>query len=209
MTRRALAFTLRTLADARWNRRSLGGTGSGPGEGDVPSGIPHLDHVFVIMMENHAYSQIVGNPSAPFMNKYMGIGQRLHELLRDRPSEPDELPRDRRRVELRRPERQQSRLAQRSLHARTSSPARRPTTTRPAADLPDRGQRNGRGDAGLRHHQRDHAAVHHLRDRDRRRACRFRPRRTVGKTIADQLAREGPDLEELPGEPAAHRAPTG
>ena len=40
-------------------------------EGDVPKGIPHLDHVFVIMMENHAYAQIVGNPSAPFTNKYM------------------------------------------------------------------------------------------------------------------------------------------
>ena len=34
-------------------------------EGDVPKGVPHLDHVFVIMMENHAYGQIVGNPSAP------------------------------------------------------------------------------------------------------------------------------------------------
>jgi phosphatidylinositol-3-phosphatase len=40
-------------------------------EGDVPKGVPHLDHVFVIMMENHAYGQIVGNPSAPFTNKYM------------------------------------------------------------------------------------------------------------------------------------------
>lgn len=40
-------------------------------EGDVPKGVPYLDHVFVIMMENHAYGQIVGNPSAPFANKYM------------------------------------------------------------------------------------------------------------------------------------------
>jgi hypothetical protein len=40
-------------------------------EGDVPKGIPHLNHVFVIMMENHAYGQIVGNPSSPFTNKYM------------------------------------------------------------------------------------------------------------------------------------------
>jgi len=40
-------------------------------EGDVPKGVPHLDHVFVIMMENHAYGQIVGNPSAPFANSYM------------------------------------------------------------------------------------------------------------------------------------------
>ena len=39
-------------------------------QGDVPRGIPHLDHVFVIMMENHGYSQIVGNPNAPFANQY-------------------------------------------------------------------------------------------------------------------------------------------
>ncbi|HEY1725941.1 MAG TPA: hypothetical protein VGF89_10980 [Steroidobacteraceae bacterium] len=31
----------------------------------VPSGIPKLEHVFVIMMENHAYGQIAGNPQAP------------------------------------------------------------------------------------------------------------------------------------------------
>ncbi|HUK02953.1 MAG TPA: alkaline phosphatase family protein [Steroidobacteraceae bacterium] len=37
-------------------------------EGPVPSGIPHLDHVFVIMMENHSYQQIVGNPAMPFIN---------------------------------------------------------------------------------------------------------------------------------------------
>ncbi|MGA9666619.1 MAG: alkaline phosphatase family protein [Gallionella sp.] len=39
-------------------------------EGRVPQGIPHLDHVFVIMMENHGYSQIINNPNAPFINKY-------------------------------------------------------------------------------------------------------------------------------------------
>jgi len=40
-------------------------------EGDVPKGVPHLDHVFVIMVENHAYGQIVNNPNAPFANSYM------------------------------------------------------------------------------------------------------------------------------------------
>lgn len=39
-------------------------------QGPVPGGVPRLDHVFVIMMENHGYSQIVGNPSAPFANRY-------------------------------------------------------------------------------------------------------------------------------------------
>jgi len=37
-------------------------------EGPVPQGVPRLDHVFVIMMENHGYSQIIGNPDAPFAN---------------------------------------------------------------------------------------------------------------------------------------------
>jgi len=39
-------------------------------EGPVPKGIPHLDHVFVIMMENHGYTEIMHNPNAPFINHY-------------------------------------------------------------------------------------------------------------------------------------------
>ena len=37
-------------------------------EGPVPTGIAHLDHVFVIMMENHTYQQIIQNPAMPFIN---------------------------------------------------------------------------------------------------------------------------------------------
>src|SRR6204780_5807739 len=40
-------------------------------QGPVPGGVPPLDHVFVIMMENHAYAQIAGNPQAPFINSLM------------------------------------------------------------------------------------------------------------------------------------------
>lgn len=32
--------------------------------------IPHLDHVFVIVMENHFYGQIIGNANAKFINDY-------------------------------------------------------------------------------------------------------------------------------------------
>jgi hypothetical protein len=32
--------------------------------------IPSLDHVFLIMMENHHYSQIIGNADAPFINQW-------------------------------------------------------------------------------------------------------------------------------------------
>ena len=41
---------------------------AGAAEGPTPQGIPHLDHVFLIMMENHGYSQIANNPNAPFIN---------------------------------------------------------------------------------------------------------------------------------------------
>lgn len=39
-------------------------------EGSTPQGVPHLDHVFLIMMENHGYSQIANNPNAPFINSF-------------------------------------------------------------------------------------------------------------------------------------------
>jgi hypothetical protein len=38
-------------------------------EGEIPDGIPKLDHVFLIMMENHGYSQLLNNPNAPFTNQ--------------------------------------------------------------------------------------------------------------------------------------------
>jgi hypothetical protein len=35
----------------------------------VPTG--EFDHVFVIMMVDHGFSQIVGNPNVPFLNEYI------------------------------------------------------------------------------------------------------------------------------------------
>ena len=35
---------------------------------DAPKGIPHLDHVFIIMMENHGYQQVIDNPNEPYLN---------------------------------------------------------------------------------------------------------------------------------------------
>ena len=37
-------------------------------EGTVPQGVKNFDHVFLIVMENHGYSQIINNPNAPFIN---------------------------------------------------------------------------------------------------------------------------------------------
>src|ERR1700760_4347691 len=39
-------------------------------EGPVPAGVPKLDHVFIIMMENHGYAEIIGDPNTPFINAY-------------------------------------------------------------------------------------------------------------------------------------------
>lgn len=36
---------------------------------DKDDDIPKLNHVFLIMMENHAYDQIIGNANAPFINQ--------------------------------------------------------------------------------------------------------------------------------------------
>src|SRR5215467_5520193 len=42
-------------------------------EGDIPRGIPRFDRVFVIMMENHGYSQIINNPNAPYINQLANV----------------------------------------------------------------------------------------------------------------------------------------
>jgi phosphatidylinositol-3-phosphatase len=46
------------------------------GEGSVPrSSFGRLDHVFVIMMENHSYSQVVNNPDEPYLNSLISSGK--------------------------------------------------------------------------------------------------------------------------------------
>jgi len=39
-------------------------------QGSIPKGVPPLTHVWVIMMENHGYPQILNNPNAPHINSY-------------------------------------------------------------------------------------------------------------------------------------------
>ena len=46
--------------------------GAAAHEGPAPAGLRHLDHVFVIMMENHGYAEIIGNPNMPFTNRLAG-----------------------------------------------------------------------------------------------------------------------------------------
>jgi hypothetical protein len=46
---------------------SLAGAASAQ-EDRVPKDIPHQDHIFVIMMENHGYEQVISNPNEPYLN---------------------------------------------------------------------------------------------------------------------------------------------
>jgi hypothetical protein len=50
-------------------------TTAGFAQGPVPTGIPLLDHVFVIMMENHSYDQVFDNPNEPYLNGMITKGQ--------------------------------------------------------------------------------------------------------------------------------------
>jgi phosphatidylinositol-3-phosphatase len=44
-------------------------------ENNSHKGIPHLDHAFVIVMENHGYQQVVGNPNEPYLNSLIKDGK--------------------------------------------------------------------------------------------------------------------------------------
>jgi hypothetical protein len=43
---------------------------AGAQQGPEPKGVLPLNHVWVIMMENHGFSQVLNNPAAPFTTKY-------------------------------------------------------------------------------------------------------------------------------------------
>ena len=60
MIRKSAVLALLTVA--------LAGIVVAQDKGDSHKGIPHLDHVFLIMMENHGYQQIINNPNAPYLN---------------------------------------------------------------------------------------------------------------------------------------------
>jgi hypothetical protein len=53
---------------------ALAGT-AGAQQSKRPRGIPPLSHVFLIMMENHGYEQIFGNPNEPYLNSLIAQGE--------------------------------------------------------------------------------------------------------------------------------------
>jgi len=54
----------------------LAGTAWAQKDSDAaPKGIQHLDHVFIIMMENHGYYQVINNPNEPYLNSLIANGK--------------------------------------------------------------------------------------------------------------------------------------
>ncbi|MER7667054.1 alkaline phosphatase family protein [Kitasatospora sp. NPDC096128] len=55
------------------------------------AGLPAPDHIVVVVMENHAYSQIIGSSSAPYLNKTLKAGGALltQSYAITHPSEPN------------------------------------------------------------------------------------------------------------------------
>ncbi|MBV8306834.1 MAG: phosphoesterase, partial [Gammaproteobacteria bacterium] len=51
---------IRTLAAAALT--ACASFGALADEGPVPKGVGPLDHVFLVMMENHGYAGVIGNP---------------------------------------------------------------------------------------------------------------------------------------------------
>ena len=72
-----------------------------------PAGIPRFDHVFLIMMENHGYEQVVGNPNDPYLNSLIAnkrVNLATNYFAVGHPS-LDQLSGNRGRLELRHPQR--------------------------------------------------------------------------------------------------------
>ncbi|MBW8487181.1 alkaline phosphatase family protein [Actinomadura parmotrematis] len=54
------------------------------------AGVPALDHVVVVVLENHAYSQVIGSSSAPYINSLAAGGANLTAFYAEtHPSQPN------------------------------------------------------------------------------------------------------------------------
>ncbi|MET9085795.1 alkaline phosphatase family protein [Streptomyces sp. NPDC090075] len=77
----ATAFT--AAAVGLWT--GLGGTSA-----HAASAVPTPDHVIVVVFENHAYSQVIGSSSAPYINSLVSGGANLTQMYAEtHPSQPN------------------------------------------------------------------------------------------------------------------------
>jgi len=72
---------------------ATGVPGSGTATASAQAGrVPRPLHTVVVMMENHAYSEVIGNPAAPFLNQLARQGAVFtHSYAITHPSEPNYL----------------------------------------------------------------------------------------------------------------------
>ena len=78
----AIAFT--AAAAGLWT--GLGGSS----EAQAATGVPTPDHVIVVVFENHAYSQVIGSSSAPYINSLKTGGANLSQSFGEtHPSQPN------------------------------------------------------------------------------------------------------------------------
>jgi hypothetical protein len=82
LTALASAFGIAAAAAGLW--AGIGGTAQAAGS------VPTPDHVVVVVMENHAYSQIIGSSSAPYINSLKSGGAILTSSFAiTHPSQPN------------------------------------------------------------------------------------------------------------------------
>ncbi|MET9257721.1 alkaline phosphatase family protein [Streptomyces sp. NPDC003717] len=80
----AAAAALGLAAAALWT-----GLGNAPEAGAAAS-VPTPDHVVVVVMENHAYDQVIGSSSAPYLNSLKSGGANLTAMYAEtHPSQPN------------------------------------------------------------------------------------------------------------------------
>ena len=66
------------------------GLGSSPVQTPVPSGQPTFSHVFLIVEENHSYSEVIGNSAMPYLNSLASqYGLATEYFANAHPSMPD------------------------------------------------------------------------------------------------------------------------
>jgi hypothetical protein len=65
-------------------------TGLGGASAHAASAVPSPDHVVVVVLENHAYSQVIGSSKAPYINSLVSGGANLTQSYAEtHPSQPN------------------------------------------------------------------------------------------------------------------------
>jgi hypothetical protein len=84
--RTALASALALAAGAVGLWAGLGS----PSSAQAATGVPTPDHVVVVVFENHAYGQVIGSSSAPYLNSLKSGGANLTQFYAEtHPSQPN------------------------------------------------------------------------------------------------------------------------